>query len=55
MHNKGTYHSPVTTVAIGESEHPLMVEMTLYTGSPFATLTTIEYGPMGYTSSDGSW
>lgn len=52
---KPIYISPRTVVLTTSGHDPVMVEMTLYTNSPFTTLTTIEYGPEGYTSSDGSW
>ena len=55
MMKKRFYISPQTAVLTTSSHEPIMVEMTLYENSPFTTLTTIEYGPFGYTSSDGSW
>lgn len=55
MKQKRMYISPVTAVLEESPSTPLMVEMTLYTGSPYTTLTTVEYGPQGFTSSDGSW
>lgn len=55
MRQKKFYISPVTAVLTDSSSSPLMMEMTLYTGSPYVTLTTVEYGSQGFTSSEGSW
>lgn len=55
MLQKKSYIVPSTTVVGMAIDAPVMVTMTLYTGSPFTTLETVTSDGPGYTWTPGEW
>lgn len=55
MLQKKSYIVPSTTVVGMAIDAPVMVTMTLYTGSPYTTLETVTSDGPGYTWTPGEW
>lgn len=55
MLQKKSYIVPSTTIVGMAVDAPVMVEMTLYTGSPYTTLQTVTNDGTGFSWSNGEW
>lgn len=55
MNEKKIYIVPSTSVVTMSVDTPVMVTMTLYTGSPFTTLETVTTDGPGLGTSIGEW